>query len=255
MSLSVAVAAGHIADMPRSPIVPDESDCHSQNGVTVEVAKSLADVLDAWRLVYRTYLSVGLIEPNSWGLHLVPQAVSSQTIVVLRRYRAVLLSTISAYADSSRGLPLDCVYREELNALRARGRKLVEVGMLADAPGTRPRSLPEMADIMRFPFYFTMLSGWDDLVIGVHPRHVPFYERLFGFVQAGPQRSYPLVNDHDVVLLRLDVHRQWNTYPQPRGAAYCVQYPVSKDILADRYDFDGITVGDLQPSPCDAVAA
>jgi hypothetical protein len=201
------------------------------------IATNLAQVLEAWSLVYEVYLNAGLINPNPRKLHFVPQAISPQTVVALRRAEGVAVSSISAYADGRNGLPLDCVYKQELDEMRARGRKLVEVGMLADSSDQRS-SINGLARLMRYPFYFTLWSGWDDLVIGVHPHHVRFYEHMFGFRQAGPLKTYPVVRNHPVVLLALDVQRQWSQPQQPRGGQVVVDNPVDASVFAHRFQFD-----------------
>lgn len=201
------------------------------------IAADLPQVIEAWGLVYEVYLRAGLIDPNPLKLHTVRHAISPQTVVALRHVEGVLVSTISAYADGPAGLPLDRVYREELEQMRDQGRKLVEVGMLADSSDQRS-SICGLVRLMRFPFYFTLWSGWDDLVIGVHPRHVRFYEQLFGFRQAGPVKTYPLVKDHLVVLLAIDVQRLWRVEHRPRGVQLAVDHPVSVESFADRFRFE-----------------
>lgn len=228
-----------------NPPLPDER---------CTIAGERLEVMAAWRLVYETYRRTGLIDGKPHGLHFPSQAVSPNTIVVLHEVEGELASTISAYADGPQGLPLDSIYQEELDALRAEGRHMVEVGMLAHRDPGGGSSIKELADLMRFPFYFTRLSGRHDLVIGVHPHHVRFYERLFGFEQAGPLRYYPLVKDHPAVLLRLDVNREWAMAREHKGSRRCQACPVEWEKFERRFRFTDAQIAGTPLAWCESEA-
>ena len=49
-----------------------------------------------------------------------------------------------------------------------------------------------------------VMHGLTDVLIEVNPRHVPFYRRVFGFVQAGVEKVCPRVGAPSV-LMRLDL--------------------------------------------------
>ena len=209
----------------------------SGTGLAYGVAKSLEDAQGAWRLVYRAYLRTGLIAPNHLRIHTLPHAVGDGTMVVLGRIGPVTVSTLSTYLDGEHGLPLDSVYRKELDARREAGRKLVETGLFADRRAKLTRSADSLFELMRFAFYFARVRGADDLIIGVHPRHAPFYRRFLGFEVCGEERNYSVVNDNPVVLLLLDLAARLNETPRRRGIAFFEQHPLGPADFADCYRF------------------
>src|ERR1700759_2450637 len=84
----------------------------------LQIASSAPDVFDAWRLLYRAYIDAGYIRPNPYELHTVSEAIGQHCLVMLAHQNDMPVSTISAMADSPRGLPLDSVYPAELEAIR-----------------------------------------------------------------------------------------------------------------------------------------
>jgi hypothetical protein len=200
------------------------------------VARTLDDVLEAWQLVYTAYRRAGLIDSNPFELHTVPQAVGPQTMVITGCLGPMTGTTLSAYVDNPTGLPLDSVYPEELGNLRKEGRKLMEVGLFGDRRDHLVRSSEGLFDLMRFAFYYGHYSGCDDAVIGIHPRHAPFYQRFFALEQIGEARSYATVKNKPVVLLRLNFKAKRDALP--RGLRFFSDNQIPNDIFANRYLFD-----------------
>ena len=200
--------------------------CSPVAGVQYEELLKLDDVADAWNLVYHSYLRRELIDPNRLELHTVPQAVTPYAIVVLGRIHGECTSTLTAMLDSEHDLPLQSVYDDELNQLRKQGRRLAEVGLLADRREHFARTASALFDLMRFGVLAALHCGADDLIIGVHPHHAKFYNRFLGFEQFGDLKAYPTVRNNPVVGMRLDLHRKLSLSPLPRGLKYCQTHPV-----------------------------
>ena len=200
------------------------------------VARTLDDVLEAWQLVYMAYRRAELIDANPFELHTIPQAVGPQTVVITGCLGPMAGTTLSAYVDNPMGLPLDSVYPEELGALRKQGRRLMEVGLFGDRRDHLVRSSEGLFDLMRFAFYYGIHSNCDDAVIGIHPRHAPFYQRFFALEQIGDARSYATVKNNPVVLLRLNFKAKRDSLP--RGLAFFSDNEISHDIFANRFLFD-----------------
>jgi hypothetical protein len=206
------------------------------------VASTCEEVLEAWQLVYEIYLRTGLIDPNPFQVHTVPQAVGPHAVVAIGRLDGQAISAISAYTDSQAGLPLDSVYEAELNELRNKGRRLAEVGLFADRREHINRSIEGILELMRFGFFYATYHRCDHIVIGVHPTHSMFYKRIFGFEQIGEQRNYCTVKNNPVILHRLDLDPAIQRHPQPRGLTSFAKNPVPDAVFHGRYRFD-------QPSP------
>lgn len=213
-----------------------------RSGLNYSIARSLDEVIEAWQLVYDAYHRDDLIDANAFGLHTVPQAIGANTSVVLGCLGPLPVSTVTAYTDGPAGLPLDTVYHAELQATRAAGRRIMEVGLFADRREHLNRAAEGLFELMRFVYYFALYLPVDDVVIGVHPRHVPFYTRFFGFDQAGGMRNYPTVKDRPAVLLRFDMHSIPGRPALPKGLAYFVENPVSDAMFDRRFRFDEATI-------------
>ncbi len=113
--------------------------------------------------------------------------------------------TLSLNFDSSLGLPADVTYGAELDALRAGGRKLVEVTRLAIREEHK-HSKVLLTRLINFIFiYARRVKGFNDFVIEVTPRHATYYRRLLQFEQIGAERACPRVQNTVGVLLRLDL--------------------------------------------------
>jgi hypothetical protein len=232
------------------------SSCTSKT--TYRPARSLEEVILAWRNVHQCYLESGLVSENPHRIHLVPQAVSPATLVVMTEpppgafaddAEHIGIATISGYPDLGEGLPLDDVFRKEMDELRAAGRNLMEVGLLADGRTGMSRCMETKFALMRWVYFYGLYAGQTDLVLGVHPRHVAFYQRFLGCVQFAAESTCPRVNNAKVVGLRLDLLASLHAVPRPRGIATFLSEPITRDDLADRFllrwsAIEGTVIGD-----------
>src|SRR5699024_10577737 len=134
-------------------------------------------------------------------------------------------STLTLIGDNPAGLPLDSVYREQLDGLRRRGRRPVEVGLLADRRRRASRSAAALFSMMRWAAYFTLHVQYTDIVIGVHPHHARFYMHCFGFEKLAAPTRYPLVRDNPVIPLRLPLQEALANQ-KSRGADYVRDNPL-----------------------------
>ncbi len=206
-----------------------------------KVATTVDEVIDAWCVVYRQYLAASLISPNEMSLFTFPEYISNNTAVILGRKMNKTVCTVSAVIDSPLGIPLDSYYHDELDQLRNEGRKLIEIGLLADARGTsKMSSITElMASIARFGVY----SDHHDYVIGVHPRRINFFSSVFGFEPFGDVKGYGKLKTAPVVLLHahgLDLEvasREINTeiYSDPRNLDFDERFQFNPgNFISDR---------------------
>ncbi len=206
-------------------------------GLTYWVAEDLGGVLAAWQMVYQAYRRKELIEQNPYRLHTAYEAVGDRTAVIVGGLGPVVVSTLTALADGPDGLPLDRVYRRELDELRAQDRTLIEVGLFADRRRHLARTAEALFQLMRYAFYYGVEQGMTDFVIGVHPRHARFYVRAFGFDYLGQETTYSAVNDHPVVLLRRNIQASLQADPLDPALAYFVEHPVDPTTYSRRFLF------------------
>jgi len=222
------------------------------------VARTLEEVFNSWRLVYNVYAQSGFISTNPYGLHTAPQAVNRRTAVFYSTNGRYVESTLSAILDGPDGLPLDTVYQAELDVLRRQGRRLNEHGLLAHYAHIAGSQAAEILDkdrtsfhrnqlvrvrntlihLMCRTFFFGLAMNCTDIVIGVHPKHVKFYKRAWGFGQAGPERTYPTVNHRPVILMRLDLGEVFKRSELPYALDFCLNNPVPLNSFHDRCRFE-----------------
>jgi hypothetical protein len=113
----------------------------------------------------------------------------------------VPVGTITVGVDSSAGLLLDEGNGEVLDLFRRAGRRIAEFVRLAvqDEANSALYHLFRRAYEVARTLYQTT-----DILMEVNPRHMAFYEKVFGFAVAGDERVCPRVNA-PAVLMRLDL--------------------------------------------------
>lgn len=201
-------------------------------------ATSLQQVESAWRLVYDRYSQMGLIDENPFRIHATPTSVGRHACVIWGPEGPDVGYTMTLFRDNPMGLALDSVYPQHLDDLRRDGRRLLEVGMLADRRRCASRGVAALFSMMRWAIYYGLHTGLTDVVIGVHPRHAHFYIRCYGFEQFAAPTSYPLVRNHPVVPLRLRLREQLAKDVLPRGLADARDNPIPASEFSHRFGFE-----------------
>lgn len=201
-------------------------------------ATTLEQVESAWGLVYKRYSQMGLIDENPFAMHAVPAAIGEHACVIWGPEGPDVGYTMTLFHDNPMGLALDSVYATELNELRRKGRRLLEVGMLADRRESAARGIGALFSMMRWAVYYALDLDLTDVVIGVHPRHAQFYERCYGFEQFASPTTYPMVRNNPVVPLRLRLREGLAKDVLPRGLADARDNPVPASNFAHRFTFE-----------------
>ena len=182
--------------MIHAETAPTEQAC-------IRIARSQNELLQAFSLVYHSYLDAGLIKPNQAQVRVLPQHALSTSEVFVVKVRNQVLGTATLIRDSELGLPLEAIYKSEIADRRDQHLSLSEVSCLADCKsGISRRSLIEL---MAFTAQCAKLRGVDQILIAVHPRHVKFYVNLIGFNVFGGLRTYSAVRGHPAIGLILDL--------------------------------------------------
>lgn len=172
---------------------------------SLKIAETLDEYAQAFSVLHDEYLASGYIrQSNQAGLHFGLHHLLPKTCVFVFKTYLTVLSTMSYIPDTSRfGLPMDEVYKPEIDALRDKGRKVVEIGSLATQRHRRWQNL--MMFLAKAVFQYGMVTGADDLCIMVNPKHVRFYSSIFLFQPFGEERHYEKVGA-PAVALRVNMH-------------------------------------------------
>ena len=164
----------------------DESELE---GVEVSVADQVSEYVDAAKLLYDGYLGRGMISPHGAGVRFTPYLALPSTLIFVAKRHGTLVGTLSLVIDRSIHLPMDKVFREELEALRAQGRRLAEVGALCVAKGVRGLGIPFL--LYKTMWLTTRLLPIDDLVVAVRPSIAESYQAMLLFEPIADARPFP----------------------------------------------------------------
>ncbi|WP_243361493.1 N-acyl amino acid synthase FeeM domain-containing protein [Fundidesulfovibrio terrae] len=172
---------------------------------SIKIAETLDEYAQAFKVLHDVYLASGYLrQSHPSGMHYSVHHLLPKTCVFVFKTYLTVLSTMSFIPDTPRfGLPMDSLYRQELDGLRNAGRKVVELGSLAT---TRHRCWQNlMVFLSKAVFQYALATGTDDLCIMVNPKHVRFYESIFLFQPFGEERHYETVGA-PAVAMRVDMH-------------------------------------------------
>jgi hypothetical protein len=170
----------------------------------IKIAETQDELAQSFALVYREYLASGYIQtPHPAEMHLNIFNFLPATLVYIFRSYLTVISTLTQIFDSELfGLPMDALYRPELDTLRSQHRKITELSALATPKETRWYNL--MVYLAKTMFEYSRLTKVNDICIMVNPKHVTFYKTMFLFDDFGPERFYSPVGA-PAVALRLDM--------------------------------------------------
>ena len=173
-------------------------------------AVSPEDYLAAFNLVYKVFLKTGFIKPSPTPFRLAPQHCNATSRVFIGMHKKdgieKLVYSISIFPDSGAGLPMDMVFKNELDILRSQGRFLVEAGHLAADSSYKMNTMnvPMIGNKILHQYAHNHLKA-DDIVIAVHPKYRWFYEELLLFEALGEITEYAYANNNPAVAMRLDL--------------------------------------------------
>jgi len=181
----------------------------------LKIAETHDEMEQAFRIVYDAYLlSKYIKEPHPSGMaYSVYSLLPSTCVLVFKSYMSVI-STMTFIPDNPVfGVPLDALYKDELDVLRKQGRKISEVGALATPRKRRWSNL--IIYLAKALFWYARMTDVDDVCVMVNPKHVRFYKEIFLFDDFGEEKWYPGV-DAPAVALRVDL----STYDEKMANAY-----------------------------------
>ena len=194
----------------------DENGRHPINELKIKIANHLSEWKASYRLHYAEYLKKGYTQDDVpsrmiFNIH----NILPETVVLIAKKSDLLVSTVTQFFDTPNfGLPLDTIYKKELDQLRAQGRVISEVGALVTGSDYRQQHL--FMHLCQAMYWYARSKKVDDLCLAVNPKHVQFYKTVYCCEVAGPEKFYPKVHA-PAVLMRLDTTR----HEGKMRAAYC----------------------------------
>ena len=170
-------------------------------GVTYKVAECRREREAAFRLVYDAYREAGLIPENPQRLRVTEYHLLPTTAVFLAIHEGQPIYTVSLVPDDTLGVPLDSLYHDEVEAMRAQGLYPAEVSCLAGRRKLfeRREQFNIFVNLMGLMVQYARQNFVDRLLVAVHPRHAKFYQHFFGFEVFGELKSYAAVQGNPAV--------------------------------------------------------
>jgi len=175
-----------------------------------KLATSAEDYFAALKLVQDVYVREGYVNVDeaSCPCRILKNHFFEKTAVFIGKKNEEMVFTASLFPDSAKGLPMDSIYKKELNSLRDQGRMIGEVGCLATHPEFRngSQNIPMHGNKILLKYAMEYLK-LDDLVITVHPKHAMVYTEtlMFDEIGKGQIKAHPKVNGNPAVALRLNL--------------------------------------------------
>ena len=163
----------------------------------MKIASEREELEGAFRLLATNYRACGY-ESQSTGLfRFTPYHVLPSTVTLVAKHEDRVVATLSVVPDTELcGLPMESVYRAEIDGLRQEGRRLAEATSLADQDLGIHEFVRVFKTLIKVGMQYHVRQGGDSWVIAVNPRHRGFYQKVLGFVPLGPRRAYPSVQGH-----------------------------------------------------------
>lgn len=166
------------------------------------VAVSLSQHEAVERLVRKRYTWRGYSLPTTEN---ADTAASDREprVTLLAEDQGTLVGTLTLRLDSPQGLFAEQTYTEEIERVRSQGRRVGELVRLAMEEDVDWKSV---LDALLQATYLLghVVHSLTDVFIEVNPRHVRFYQRVFGFAVNSAERLCSRVGAASV-LMHLDV--------------------------------------------------
>ena len=157
-----------------------------EGGLRTVVALQPEQHRAAEHLVRRRYAWRGYQASND-DFDQTAACAEGHSVTLLAEDRGRLLGTLTVRPDSPRGLLAEESYNTEIERLRSEGRRVGELVKLAVEEGVDWKAA--LNALVQSAYLIThVVHALTDVLIEVNPRHVRFYERVFGFVVAAAER-------------------------------------------------------------------
>ena len=182
---------------------------------TFRVARSVDELKAASHLVYEEYLKRNYTRANATQLKLSVHHALPTTTTLMALYRnQTVVGTITVIEDSPLGVPMDEIYKTELDALRRQGHHVAEAAMFAldsNLFGRKvftmfnPKKLLLTLRLFKVMFdYLRSSTKTDELVACFNPKHQILYEFL-RLQPLGGLKAYGGANSNPAVARHLNI--------------------------------------------------
>ncbi len=181
---------------------------------SIHVARSVEDYAAAFGLLHVAYVFQGYEWINPSGMRITDHHLLPEATVYVAKEGDQVVGTMTTTEDSPAGLPLDADFPEELEQLRRRGMRLVEVGSLAVVKRCWHTGVAPMLALAGVRNMMRRMNNWTHAVIGAHPKAKAYYRALWAFRPIAGPREHSRLEAPVVLYLvsRDEVRRHFERY-------------------------------------------
>ncbi len=183
--------------------------------VSFRLVQTMSEFKDAMNLVYREYLKRGYVHPHPSELKLsIYNAFTTTKTFIGIHPRQGIIATISLVQDSPCGVPMDEIYKTELDGLRRHRLQLAEVSMLSLDSRMfehraftlfNPKKMLLTLRLFKIMFdYVRTCTDLDEIVACFNPKHQSLYD-LLQMQPLGRLKSYSSANGNPAIARHINV--------------------------------------------------
>jgi len=126
-------------------------------------------------------------------------SLPNTTLFIAREQDQVIATTTLVWDQPYLGLPVDSVYKKEVDYFRTKNLRVAEGGMIATVNGLGyKQALQATVGIVKLGIAYFFDQQGDILISSAHPKHNKFYQKKFGFELLGTEKDYPDRNNKPV---------------------------------------------------------
>jgi hypothetical protein len=182
---------------------------NNMKDIIYSLSKTNNDFIAVASLVKKEYIKQGYI---NFGEEI---SAPKKSVVFIAKYNKKIIGTVCVAIDSGDGLPMDEIYKEEVDKLRSQNKKIVEVCRLATDSDfltkdlnfkKKYNSLFLVSSLFKLVFHYCLYKNFDNICIAINPKHELFYKSLF-FNDMGSLKYYPSVNNAPAVAKTLEINK------------------------------------------------
>jgi hypothetical protein len=172
-------------------------------GVEVELAISRVDRQGALELREEVYRRKGLVRETAVQPRVSPQSCVAGSAMFVAKQQEAVVGTVSFYMDSVMGLPMDDIYRREVDTMRARFARIAEVGSLAVLESWRDLGVITM--LYQAAFRWAVATKTQCVVACVSPSSRRVYSKMLLFKVLGECKRLPRFQGVASIPIALDI--------------------------------------------------
>lgn len=174
----------------------------------IKVANTLEEREAVFHLGYQIYLEKGFINQNPQEWLIQSYDANPETVIlIVQDQNKKIAGSLTLVFDGNSKLPAEKIYGEEINELKTKGERMVEISRLVVCHEYR-NAKEVLLLLMNYLMIYTYhVKSYSSLIIQVNPRHKTYYKALLNFDELGNEKSCPSVQNAPAVLLHLPLSR------------------------------------------------